>query len=99
MADKDEADQNGAERPDHAQDPADRGPGAHSGGEEQARPQVVPGVASGAEGYTTGGTGAGEPLRGVRADDGDQEPGTEEGTARGENEGAGNDDKQADGGS
>lgn len=75
MAEKHQADQDGTDTADRAEDPADRGPGAHSGGEEQARPQVVPGVASGAEGYTTGGTGAGDPLRGVRAEE--EETGSE----------------------
>ncbi len=69
-----EKDQSGKNDSGNAADPADRGPGAHSGREEQARPHVVPGVASGSEGYSTGGTGAGDPLQGVRAEgDGEQE--------------------------
>lgn len=48
-------------------DPADRGPGAHSGHESQARERVVPGTFSAAEGYSPGpgGTRQGDPLAGV----------------------------------
>lgn len=52
---------------DRDRDPADRGVGAHSGKERQARPGVVPGTASAAEGYSEGGTVEGEPLKGVEA--------------------------------
>ncbi|MFF7857454.1 hypothetical protein [Streptomyces sp. NPDC007904] len=44
----------------------DEEPGAHSGGESQARSRVVPGTASAGEGYRThGGTAEAEPLAGV----------------------------------
>ncbi|TDD85499.1 hypothetical protein [Actinomadura rubrisoli] len=50
-------------------DPADRGPGASSGQEEQPRARVVPGTGSAAEGYEPadagGGTKAGDPIAGV----------------------------------
>ncbi|MEE1941313.1 hypothetical protein V1L54_18185 [Streptomyces sp. TRM 70361] len=49
-------------------DPADRGPGAHSGRETQMEHRVVPGTASAAEGFSGGGTVAGEPLKGVEAE-------------------------------
>ncbi|MGW4600131.1 hypothetical protein ACWEOA_33325 [Streptomyces sp. NPDC004457] len=62
----------------HTDEPADRfarardeeEPGAHSGGESQARDRTVPGTASAREGYQSGeGTAAGEPLRGVGAEE------------------------------
>jgi hypothetical protein len=67
----------GTEGPDEQRDDAeeraektpDRGPGAHSGLEQEARERVVPGTASAAEGYSGGGTGAGEPLKGVEDDE------------------------------
>ncbi|QLE75669.1 hypothetical protein FGW37_32395 [Streptomyces rectiverticillatus] len=44
-----------------------RGPGAHSGQESQARERSVPGTASAREGYQTeGGTAHDEALEGVR---------------------------------
>ncbi|GHF67961.1 hypothetical protein GCM10010218_56860 [Streptomyces mashuensis] len=44
----------------------DRGPGAHSGAEQQARERTVPGTASAREGYgPEGGTAGGEALEGV----------------------------------
>ncbi|MGA4801833.1 hypothetical protein [Streptomyces lavendulocolor] len=47
-------------------------PGAHSGAERRAARRTVPGAASAAEGYRPGeGTGAGEPLDGVEADEDD----------------------------
>jgi hypothetical protein len=48
-------------------DPADRGPGAHSGHESRQQNRVVPGTASAAEGYQSerGGTRDGDPLAGV----------------------------------
>ena len=86
MADKDQAGKNDRGTARRA-DPADRGPGAHSGQEEQARPHVVPGVASGSEGYTPGGTGAGDPLQGVRADEnGEREAEDEAGGGRAQGE-------------
>ncbi|MET9452920.1 hypothetical protein [Streptomyces cinerochromogenes] len=46
----------------------DEEPGAHSGGESQARERSIPGTASAKEGYQPEqGTVAGEPLRGVDA--------------------------------
>ncbi|MEV6806664.1 hypothetical protein [Streptomyces sp. NPDC051132] len=59
----------------HTGEPYDRArdedePGAHSGSESQARERTVPGTASAREGYQPGsGTSAGEPLRGVGADE------------------------------
>ncbi|MET8771043.1 hypothetical protein [Streptomyces sp. NPDC004658] len=62
----------------HTDEPADRfararddeEPGAHSGSESQARDRTVPGTASAKEGYQPDeGTLAGEPLRGVGAED------------------------------
>ncbi|MBD0420105.1 hypothetical protein H0H10_13160 [Streptomyces sp. TRM S81-3] len=48
----------------------DEEPGAHSGGESQARDRTVPGTASAREGYQPErGTGAGEPLEGVETKD------------------------------
>ncbi|NYV75625.1 hypothetical protein [Streptomyces sp. UH6] len=58
----------------------DRGPGAHSGLEQEARERVVPGTASAAEGYSGGGTGAGEPLEGVEDDEAAKEAGEPEGS-------------------
>ncbi|MEU9579015.1 hypothetical protein [Streptomyces chilikensis] len=58
---RDEAEEREAETPD-------RGPGAHSGLEQEAQERVVPGTASATEGYSGGGTGAGEPLQGVEDD-------------------------------
>jgi hypothetical protein len=58
---RDDAEERAARTPD-------RGPGAHSGLEQEAQDRVVPGTASAAEGYSGGGTGAGEPLKGVRDD-------------------------------
>jgi hypothetical protein len=51
----------------------DRGPGAHSGREQEAQERVVPGTASAKEGYSGGGTGAGEPLEGVEDDAADED--------------------------
>ncbi|WP_418960155.1 hypothetical protein [Streptomyces tritici] len=48
-------------------------PGASSGSEHQAKKRKVPGTASSREGYQHEGTGAGEPLKGVEADDRDDE--------------------------
>jgi hypothetical protein len=46
----------------------DEEPGAHSGGEQQARNRSVPGTASAKEGYQPErGTTAGKPLEGVEA--------------------------------
>jgi hypothetical protein len=58
-----------ADTPDrYARARGDEEPGAHSGGESEARERVVPGTASAAEGYRTqGGTLHGEPLAGVGA--------------------------------
>ncbi|MFC4496958.1 hypothetical protein ACFPA8_22770 [Streptomyces ovatisporus] len=104
MAEKDQAGRKGQGTTRRA-DPADRGPGAHSGQEQQARPHVVPGVASGSEGYSPGGTGAGDPLQGVRADEnGEREADDEASTGRdsgdrtgaeGEGEGDGDGDSKA----
>jgi len=63
-----QGDRNGEHR-ERRTDPADRGPGAHSGREAQPRHAVVPGTASAAEGYSGGGTVEGEPLKGVEARD------------------------------
>ncbi|MGW7441618.1 hypothetical protein [Streptomyces sp. NPDC054849] len=52
-----------------AQDPEE--PGAHSGAESQARERVIPGTASASEGYHQAGTGEGDPLSGVRAEQSD----------------------------
>ncbi|MFE1299657.1 MULTISPECIES: hypothetical protein [unclassified Streptomyces] len=66
----------------HADEPADRHarargdeePGAHSGGESQARERTIPGTASATEGYRPGrGTAAGEPLDGVERDEEQEE--------------------------
>ena len=49
-------------------DPADRGPGASSGQEEQAHERVVPGTESADEGYESdaaAGTRGGDPSAGV----------------------------------
>ncbi|NVI86649.1 hypothetical protein [Actinomadura sp. BRA 177] len=49
-------------------DPADRGPGASSGMEEQAHERVVPGTESADEGYESdaaSGTRDGDPIAGV----------------------------------
>ncbi|MEU2925791.1 hypothetical protein ABZ636_12180 [Streptomyces sp. NPDC007251] len=47
---------------------SDEEPGAHSGGEQQARDRSVPGTASAKEGYQPHrGTTAGKPLEGVEA--------------------------------
>ncbi|WP_030345880.1 hypothetical protein [Streptomyces sp. NRRL S-1022] len=63
---------------EHTDEPADRyarargdeEPGAHSGGESQARERTIPGTASAKEGYQPDrGTVAGEPLRGVGTED------------------------------
>lgn len=55
-------------------DPADRGPGAHSGQESPAQERVIPGTGSAAEGYSSGGgTRQGDPLAGVEADPEDTE--------------------------
>jgi hypothetical protein len=55
-------------------DPADRGPGAHSGQESPAQERVIPGTGSAAEGYSSdGGTRQGNPLAGVEADPEDTE--------------------------
>ncbi|MFE9676901.1 hypothetical protein ACFYO5_22575 [Streptomyces sp. NPDC006259] len=56
-----------AEEPDrYARARSDEEPGAHSGGESQARDRVVRGTASAAEGYSTqGGTAQGDPPAGV----------------------------------
>ncbi|MDG9705824.1 hypothetical protein [Streptomyces sp. DH37] len=51
-------------------DPADRGPGAHSGRETRMEHRIVPGTASAAEGFSGGGTVEGEPLKGVEAEEG-----------------------------
>ncbi|MGW0931064.1 hypothetical protein [Streptomyces sp. NPDC002644] len=67
----------GSESPDDERNDAeereagtpDRGPGAHSGLEQEAQERVVPGTASATEGYSGGGTGAGEPLKGVEDED------------------------------
>ncbi|WP_129843725.1 hypothetical protein [Streptomyces sp. RFCAC02] len=50
-----------------------RGPGAHSGHEDEAHDRVVPGTASAAEGYTESATAQGDPLRGVQVGEGDAE--------------------------
>ncbi|MGW0394611.1 hypothetical protein ACWDYJ_27730 [Streptomyces sp. NPDC003042] len=47
-------------------------PGASSGSERQAQERVVPGTASAREGYHQEGTGSGEPLTGVEADERDE---------------------------
>ncbi|MFF8905453.1 hypothetical protein [Streptomyces olivaceoviridis] len=76
----------------HTDEPAERfgrardeeEPGAHSGSESQARDRTVPGTAGTKEGYQPEeGTAAGEPLRGVRAEErpkerrqGDEETGS-----------------------
>ncbi|WP_202917830.1 hypothetical protein [Streptomyces taklimakanensis] len=49
-------------------DPADRGPGAHSGGEARRGQRVVPGTASAAEGFSEGGTVEGQQLKGVEVE-------------------------------
>ena len=56
-----------AEEPDrYARARSDEEPGAHSGGESQARERVLPGTASAAEGYPSqGGTAQDDPLAGV----------------------------------
>jgi hypothetical protein len=55
-------------------DPADRGPGAHSGQESPAQERVIPGSGSAAEGYSSdGGTRQGDPLAGVEAEPEDAE--------------------------
>lgn len=56
-----------AEEPDrYARARGDEEPGAHSGGESQARERVLPGTASAAEGYPSeGGTAQDDPLAGV----------------------------------
>jgi hypothetical protein len=57
-----------AEEPDrYARARSDEEPGAHSGGESQARERVLPGTASAAEGYSPSGTGTAQddPLAGV----------------------------------
>jgi hypothetical protein len=52
--------------------PGERGPGAHSGAEQREQQRIVPGTAGAAEGYSSGeGTGAGDPLKGVEADQAD----------------------------
>ncbi|MFJ8585495.1 hypothetical protein ACIRD2_12685 [Streptomyces sp. NPDC093595] len=57
---------------DRARKRAEEEPGAHSGAERQAGRRTVPGTASAAEGYRPGeGTGGGEPLKGVEADEDD----------------------------
>lgn len=48
---------------------ADRGPGAHSGREQQPKERTVHGTASAAEGYSPHGTGEGEALKGREKDD------------------------------
>ncbi|GAA2728469.1 hypothetical protein [Actinocorallia aurantiaca] len=61
-------------------DPADRGPGSHSGLEERPRPRVIPGTAGAAEGYAAeapgpeGGTRQGDPLKGREADEAEDPP-------------------------
>lgn len=50
-------------------DAAHRGPGAHSGREQQPKERTVPGTASAAEGYRPHGTGEGEALKGREKDD------------------------------
>ncbi|GAA3650742.1 hypothetical protein ACG5V6_13255 [Streptomyces chitinivorans] len=50
-------------------DPADRGPGAHSGRETRMEHRTVPGTASAAEGFSGGATVEGEPLKGVEAEE------------------------------
>jgi hypothetical protein len=52
-------------------DPAERGPGASSGLEEQAHERVVPGTESAEEGYESdaeSGTREGDPIAGVERD-------------------------------
>ncbi|GAA3388033.1 hypothetical protein [Streptomyces roseoviridis] len=44
-------------------------PGASSGSERQAQEREVPGTAGSKEGYQRAGTGEGEPLKGVEADE------------------------------
>ncbi|MFJ8645016.1 hypothetical protein ACIRNI_02630 [Streptomyces sp. NPDC093546] len=57
---------------ERARERAENEPGAHSGAERQAGRRTVPGTASAAEGYRPGeGTGGGEPLKGVEADEDD----------------------------
>ncbi len=79
----DDQDDKGKDRDDR-KDPADRGPGAHSGRETQPRPGVVPGTASAAEGYSGGGTVEGEPLKGVEAHGTDTEEAKEREVGPGE---------------
>ncbi|MEU9556489.1 hypothetical protein [Streptomyces fumanus] len=73
------------ERDRYARARGDEEPGAHSGGESQARERVVPGTASAAEGYpprSGTGTGQGDPLAGVEKDDeGEQGADSAEGTS------------------
>ncbi|MCG0068284.1 hypothetical protein L0F81_34335 [Streptomyces tricolor] len=62
----------------------DEEPGAHSGGESQARERSVPGTASAKEGYQPeDGTVAGEPLRGVGREEREKEREQEQGDRRG----------------
>jgi hypothetical protein len=63
-------------------DPADRGPGAHSGRETRMEHRIVPGTASAAEGFSGGGTVEGEPLKGVEAEGGEGAEGGASGKAR-----------------
>ena len=48
-------------------------PGASSGAERMAQEREVPGTAGSREGYQRAGTGSGEPLKGVKADEQDED--------------------------
>ncbi|MGW7288409.1 hypothetical protein ACWGH4_23305 [Streptomyces sp. NPDC054847] len=70
MAGTEKSLQNDRERhQDRERREADRGPGAHSGREQQPQERTVPGTASATEGYNSRGTGSGESLEGVQKDD------------------------------
>ncbi|MEU1894168.1 hypothetical protein [Streptomyces pristinaespiralis] len=70
MAGTENSSQNDRERGDREYEQrADRGPGAHSGREQQPQERTVPGTASATEGYESGGTAGGETLRGVQRDE------------------------------
>ncbi|AEW99170.1 hypothetical protein [Streptantibioticus cattleyicolor] len=64
--------------PDTAEDPADRGPGAHSGREQRARERSLPGTASAAEGYSDSATARNDPLRGLTPEDSETPEETDE---------------------
>jgi hypothetical protein len=71
MAGTEKSPQNDRERHEDTEhkERTDRGPGAHSGREQQPQERTVPGTASATEGYNSRGTGSGEPLQGVQKDD------------------------------